>query len=121
MKDIIKNLGLLDKVLILIVIIEILLLFKFRWIIGSGDSMLPTLSNPSFAICMKTNNYKVGDIVSYKIDGFPIVHRIVGIEEQMLDNGHVVRLFTLKGDNNSTEDRFKIYKENILCKLLFVK
>ena len=86
-----------------------------------GDSMLPTLKNPSFTICMITDNYEVGDIVHYNIGGFPIIHRIIQIETYMMDNGHPIKVYTLQGDNNPEADHFKVYDENIKCKVLFVK
>ena len=94
-----------------LLIITWLLLFKI--IIGSGKSMLPTISNKAILLCMKQQNYKVGDIINYQIDKYSIVHRIIEIK----DDGVVIQ-YRVKGDGNKQADGYLITKTNIKCKVL---
>ena len=94
-----------------LLIITWLCLFKI--IIGSGKSMLPTISNKAILLCMKQQNYKVGDIINYQIDKYSIVHRIIEIK----DDGVVVQ-YKVKGDGNKQADGYLITKTNIKCKVL---
>lgn len=121
MKKFIKELDLFSKILLIILLLKILLLFKFKLAIGMGDSMLPTLKNPSVVICMYTDNYEVGDIVMYELEGTQIMHRITQITTHSLSDGTQVRTYQLKGDNNPEPDIFEVYHDNIKCKAIFVK
>lgn len=121
MKKFIKELSLLSKIMLILLILGILLMFKFRLVIGRGDSMLPTLNNPSFVICMYTNNYEEGDIVMYELEGIRIMHRITKITMYPLSDGTQVRKYQLKGDNNPAPDAFEIYHDNIKCKAILPK
>jgi len=72
-------------------------------------SMQNTLYPGDNIIVKKDNNYKVGDIVTYQLDGVYITHRIVKIE------GNEV---TTKGDANTTEDP-AFDKKNIVGKYVY--
>ena len=48
-----------------------------------------------YIIVKKTNEYNVGDIVTYEKDGYYVTHRIIKIEGDKV---------TTKGDANNTED-----------------
>lgn len=102
------------KILIIgsgLLIITCLLLFKI--VIGSGNSMQPTIGSKAILLCMKKQNYKVGDIIFYQIDKYNIVHRIIKIK----DDGVVIQYQT-KGDGNELADGYLITKTNIKCKVL---
>lgn len=107
-------------VLIILVIIEIIYISKFKIVIGSGLSMAPTIDDHQILLCEYSKNYQVDDIVLYKVNNIPIVHRIVKITEYQLIDGSIVKLYTMKGDNNSNTDLFETYKENIICKVIGV-
>lgn len=74
-----------------------------------GSSMFPTILNNSKCLCIKKDNYKVGDIIFFfaKIneEWEGISHRIFSIEKE--------KIFT-KGDNNNWVDP-PLSKENIVC------
>lgn len=111
----------IDYFLIGLLIVEIIFILHFKIIIGVGESMLPTLGNPQILLCQYTNDYEVGDIVAYKLDGMRIVHRIVDKIEYNLTDDYQVTVYYMKGDNNPTNDMFQIYEENILCKVIGVE
>lgn len=76
-----------------------------------GNSMFPSIKNPSVCLCKRTGDYEIGDIVLFffgrdgKFTG--IAHRIVDIQ------GEVV---ITRGDNNVVND-LPILEENILCEI----
>ena len=76
--------------------------------IASG-SMRDTLQVNDYIIVRKSNNYKVGDIVTYKLDDKTITHRIIEI------NGAEI---TTKGDANFKGDK-SISKKQIVGKVIF--
>jgi len=72
------------------------------WIIVAGDSMEPTIHQGSLVIVMSQSDYRVGDVVAYRVpDGYPgagqnVIHRIVG--------GTADAGFTMRGDNTNGPD-----------------
>ena len=72
-------------------------------------SMQPTLKVGDNVIVKKQNEYKVGDIISYKMNDIYVTHRIVKIEGDMI---------TTKGDANDVEDP-PFNKSKILGKYVF--
>lgn len=103
--------------LVIFLIFEILCVVKFKIVIGNGASMLPTIGSNQLLLCEYTNKYNINDVVLYKINNIPIVHRIVKITEYTLMDGSVVKTYTMKGDNNKEIDLFETYQENIVCKI----
>lgn len=75
--------------------------------VGTG-SMVPYLNINDYIIIKKSNNYEVGDVVTYKVDDLYITHRIVSISE----NGVVT-----KGDANNIVDPV-VEKNNIVGKVI---
>lgn len=98
-------------------IIEIIFFTQFKIIIGSGMSMYPTIKDKSVLICEYTDDYKVNDIVYYRLNNKPIVHRIIQITEYLMQDNTVIKVYKIKGDNNSEADAFEVYRENIVCKV----
>lgn len=109
-----------DIALIILIIIEIVCISKFKIVVGSGLSMVPTIDDHQVLLCEYSKNYQIDDIVLYKVDNIPIVHRIVNITEYHLADGSIIKLYTMKGDNNPNTDLFETYKENIICKIIGV-
>lgn len=100
-------------------VVGLILLFdKFKIMIGSGTSMLPTFKEKQVTLCMKQSSYEIGDVVYYRIGKFPIAHRIIDIHTIEVD-GMTVKLYTMKGDNNPVSDYFQVYDENIVCKIIW--
>ena len=102
----------------ILIALEILFLLNFKIVVGMGASMEPTINGNRILLCKYGKDYKVGDIVLYKIDGFPIIHRITNVDIYDQGDGRIVRTYTLKGDNNEKADGFLVYKENIIYKVL---
>ncbi len=72
-------------------------------------SMQNTLQVGDSIISKKVDTYKVGDIVTYKLDNAYVTHRIVKIEGDKV---------TTKGDANQLNDP-AIKKNQILCKFVY--
>ena len=81
-------------------------------------SMLPTIKVDDVIIikkCKKETDIKKGDIITYKIDGDVITHRVVEIIDHK--DGSSLQ-FVTKGDNNNMEDTEYIFFDDIEGKLL---
>lgn len=74
-----------------------------------GTSMVPTIEDNSKCLCVKKENYEVGNIVffmlNYNNENLAILHRINSI------NGDTI---ITKGDNNNFTDP-SIIKDDVLC------
>lgn len=82
-------------------------LFGYRiYRVGSG-SMRPELEVGDYILIKKKNNYKVGDVITYKNNKSYITHRIVYINKNKI---------VTKGDSNNTNDNF-INKKDVVGKL----
>ena len=81
-----------------------------------GNSMLPNLHNGDLAFALRSDDLKVGDIVTYQKPGekFTIVHRI----DEIVD-GDGITGYIIKGDNNPGPDPVVVKKEQILGKVMF--
>ena len=127
--NVLKKIGsiLLDIVIVLLVLVIILnvvfisskddkklpSLFGYKFLVDLTDSMNPVIAPGDLLVIKADDNYKAGDIVSYRNNKNEIItHRITRIEK---DNNSVV--YHLKGDNNNTEDRYKVKREEIEGKL----
>lgn len=118
-----KVLNLIKNIILDIIIVILLLtivismfnknkptpLFGFYFFTVMSGSMQPTLNVDDSIIVRKADNYKVGDIVTYKHDKTYVTHRIVRIKG---DN------VVTKGDANKDEDS-AFSKSKILGKLVF--
>lgn len=76
--------------------------------IGSG-SMEFNIHVGDTIIVKKSDTYEVGDVITYKVDGGYITHRISEMENNII---------TTKGDANDMED-VPITKEDIIGKLVY--
>lgn len=76
-------------------------------------SMSGTINEGDVIVIFKTNDYKIGDIVTFIQDGdiLPTTHRIVLYEGE---NGYIT-----KGDFNTPTDANPIFKDEILGEYLF--
>jgi signal peptidase len=94
-----------------------------RFITLSSGSMEPKIPSPSVVITTSANNYKIGDIITYKEvsekTGFEfsrtITHRIIDIQE---DDGK--KYFITKGDANQLPDPQRVSENEILGKVAFI-
>ena len=83
--------------------------FNYYFFTVLTGSMQDTLYPGDNIIVKKQDNYKVGDIVTYKADEVYVTHRITKI------NGNQI---TTKGDANTSEDP-PFDKKNILGKFVY--
>ena len=75
------------------------------------NSMDPVLDTGSNAIQIEPTHpqeIKIGDIITYNLDGRHIIHRVVDIQQDA--QGHY---YTVKGDNNAGPDPVKVRFEDI--------
>jgi signal peptidase len=88
--------------------------FKF-FIVRSG-SMAPAIKTGSVVMVKPETDYKIGDVISFSLDGkneIPTTHRI---KEIKIKNG--VQKFVTQGDANNAPDMVEIEKENIIGKVI---
>lgn len=76
----------------------------------SSNSMNPTLKKDDYIVIKKQSEYEIGDIITYNVEDCLVTHRII----EKYENA-----FITKGDNNNVADEKKIYKENILGKVIY--
>ena len=77
----------------------------------SSNSMKPTFKKDDYIVIKKQSEYEIGDIITYSVEEDCLVtHRII----EKYENA-----FITKGDNNNVADEKKIYKENILGKVIY--
>lgn len=88
---------------------KVVLIGKYYIFQIATGSMEHELVPGDYIVVEKTNDYKVGDIVTYLEDGYYITHRINKIDENSI---------TTKGDANTTLDN-PISKDKIIGKYLF--
>lgn len=76
-----------------------------------GVSMQPLFSGGDLAITAKTDQYRIGDIVAYRVPGDDavVLHRIRSIEGDR---------YVFKGDNNSWLDPIRPRQEDLVGRLL---
>ena len=105
----------MKKSIILFFIIGILIFLGYQsnikmYQIQSG-SMIPELQIGEIIILLKQENYKIEDIITYKVEeSYFITHRIV----QTTDEGYIT-----KGDANNAEDEKIVKQEQIQGKVIF--
>lgn len=118
-----KILNVIKNIILDILIVFLILLIGFEFInrgkpvpifdhylfVVMSGSMQKTLYVGDYIIVKKTDDYKVNDIVTYKLDNKYITHRIVKINDDEV---------TTKGDANQTIDK-PINKKSIIGKYVY--
>ncbi|MER3397507.1 MAG: hypothetical protein C4316_03050, partial [Chloroflexota bacterium] len=69
------------------------------YIIVSGPSMEPTLYEKDLAVVLAQDEYALGDVVAFRVEGGIVIHRIVGGDPQA---GYITR-----GDNRESPDMWR--------------
>ena len=102
---------------LLIIILLVSGIFKYKMIAIMSNSMSPTYRRGDAIIYneVDTSELKVDDILAFQKDGIVVTHRIVKVWKQ----GNTY-YYTTKGDNNNTEDSFKPREENVLGRVEYV-
>jgi signal peptidase len=75
----------------------------------SGTSMEPTLHESDLVLARKQSTYQAGDIVTFRVEGGNVIHRIVG--------GSAEEGFIMQGDNNDAADPWQAKPDDILGKM----
>lgn len=89
-------------------------IFGYRWYNILTESMTPTANKGDLTIVnTKDRDFKVGDIITFEMQGYTITHRISTIDEE---NG----IIRTKGDANISEDSFELTDNNIVGKSEFI-
>lgn len=79
-----------------------------------SGSMEPTFQTGSIIIIKlgdQHSNYQIGDVVTFRLDGKLITHRIIEVERK---NGQA--LYKTKGDNNDGPDHWTISAQKVVGK-----
>jgi len=86
-------------------------IFDYQMYVVKSGSMEPSIHTGSVVVSNKTNNYKEGDIITFKVSGSKdtVTHRIITIKEE---NGQTS--FQVKGDTNDTPDPDLVLKANVV-------
>ena len=94
---------------ILIGLLFLYFVVNYRLFIVLSSSMHPTIKAYDLIIVKNIDEYKVGDVITYKHDNTYITHRIVSISDKYI---------TTIGDSNNIED-YPIDKDNVVGKIVF--
>lgn len=99
---------------LLLLIVLISGIFKYKMIAIASDSMHPTYGRGDAVIYEKVNaeNLEVGNILVFQKDNIVVTHRIVKIYRQ---NGKYY--YITKGDNNNADDTFHPSESHVLGKV----
>jgi len=112
MKKIIENLVVFVATIVIVFLLATMLLPRFGYtliVIRSG-SMEPTIKTGSVLISKKSNNYKKGDVITFKKIGNEIVtHRIIAVSK-----GGDGLFYKTKGDANNADDMFLTKNANVI-------
>ena len=102
---------------LLLVILLISGIFKYKLIAIMSDSMSPVYSRGDAVVYEKIDakDLKIGDILAFQKDDMIITHRIVEIWKK---NGKYY--FATKGDNNDVIDDFKTSENNVLGRVQYI-
>ena len=90
---------------------------NIKFMIVQSGSMQPEIKTGSIVMTKPSNEYKVGDIITfgaYSKTKAPTTHRIYEIQEQ---NGQ--KVYITKGDMNNAPDSKPITKREIIGKVMF--
>lgn len=87
---------------------------KYMPVAVMSGSMVPIFERGDIVVVEKIdkkdfNKIALGDIISYRMHGRVILHRVININTINSEN-----VITTKGDNNDEPDKDPVYKENIV-------
>ncbi len=89
-------------------------IFGYKFFIVVSGSMEPTINIGDVVVIKDTENIKVNDIISFKMNGSVITHRV----QEITTDEHGIKLIT-KGDANNTIDGADLLLSDIEGKYIF--
>ncbi len=92
-------------------------LFKAKLLIVTSNSMAPAINKGDLIVAIKSNQYEVGDIISFKHEGLIATHRITNIEQSDFNQNTKI---TTKGDANKSTDSRIIEVNYVIGKVVFI-
>ena len=109
-----KSLKIVNDVILILIIVILCLYFILRFFnlvmiykVQTG-SMEDNIHAGDYILIVKSDNYKIGDIITFRVDNGFVTHRIIS------KNGNS---FITKGDANNVEDD-SINKNKIIGKVI---
>jgi len=107
------------EIIIYIIFIFLGLVMAHYMNVVASESMEPTLHTGDVVIInYNPSLVQVGDIVVYNATWFskPVIHRVISKQQA---NGETV--YILKGDNNSFQDPYPVYPNQIISKVVTIE
>lgn len=99
---------------LLLVFSKVPFIGDYKFMIVQSGSMEPSIKTGAVVMVNPVDNYKIGDIITFKKSERAITHRINDIEVREGKPYYIT-----KGDANNTPDSKKVTNEEVIGKVLF--
>ncbi|PIU75218.1 MAG: signal peptidase I [Candidatus Portnoybacteria bacterium CG06_land_8_20_14_3_00_39_12] len=109
-------LGVIGAIAILLIVSVFPITGNFKVLTVQSGSMMPAIKTGSIVLVKPTNNYKIGDIITFgqiSKTKTPTTHRIAEIE---VANGQPI--YTTKGDANNAPDQKQVSAKEVIGRVL---
>ena len=109
-------LGVIGAIAILLIVSVFPITGNFKVLTVQSGSMMPAIKTGSIVLVKPTNNYKIGDIITFgqiSKTKTPTTHRIAEIE---MANGQPI--YTTKGDANNAPDQKQVSAKEVIGRVL---
>ncbi|OIO46727.1 MAG: signal peptidase I [Parcubacteria group bacterium CG1_02_40_25] len=109
-------LGVIGAIALLLIVSVFPITGNFKVLTVQSGSMMPAIKTGSIVLVKPTNNYKIGDIITFgqiSKTKTPTTHRIAEIE---MANGQPI--YTTKGDANNAPDQKQVSAKEVIGRVL---
>jgi len=109
-------LGVIGAIVLLLIVSVFPITGNFKVLTVQSGSMMPAIKTGSIVLVKPTNNYKIGDIITFgqiSKTKTPTTHRIAEIE---VANGQPI--YTTKGDANNAPDQKQVPAKEVIGRVL---
>ncbi|PIZ71274.1 MAG: signal peptidase I [Candidatus Portnoybacteria bacterium CG_4_10_14_0_2_um_filter_39_11] len=109
-------LGVIGAIALLLIVSVFPITGNFKVLTVQSGSMMPAIKTGSIVLVKPTNNYKIGDIITFgqiSKTKTPTTHRIAEIE---VANGQPI--YTTKGDANNAPDQKQVSAKEVIGRVL---
>jgi signal peptidase len=89
-------------------------LYRGEWIVVSGTSMEPGMHTGDMVLAVKTNDWKIGDTVTYRLGNPDDPNSVGGFVIHRLVSGDAVEGWRTRGDNKPNPDAWVVADSQIL-------